>query len=125
MRGQENPQASMFSYVSLEQRVPKDHPLRTLRALVDGILANTSALFDQRYSHTGRPSIPPEQLLRALLVQILFTTRSERLLDTDIARPFFRRVLHLAQWQGFVSDERFSVDGTTIEAWPSHKSFVP
>jgi transposase len=125
MRGQENPQASMFSYVSLEQRVPKDHPLRTLRALVDGILANTSALFDQRYSHTGRPSIPPEQLLRALLVQILFTTRSERLLDTDIARPFFRRVLHLAQGQGFVSDERFSVDGTMIEAWASHKSFVP
>ena len=68
----------MFSYVSLEQRVPKDHPLRTLRALVDGILANMSALFDQRYSHTGRPSIPPEQLLRALLVQILFTIRSER-----------------------------------------------
>ena len=67
MRGQENPQASMFSYVSLEQRVPKDHPLRSLRALVGGILANMSTLFDERYSHTGRPSIPPEQLLRALL----------------------------------------------------------
>ena len=78
MRGHENPQASMFSYVSLEQRVPKDHPLRTLRTLVDGILANMSALFDERHSHTGRPSIPPEQLLRALLVQILFTIRSER-----------------------------------------------
>lgn len=64
--------------MSLEERVPKDHPLRTLRALVDGILANMSALFDERYSHTGRPSIPPEQLLRALLVQILFTIRSER-----------------------------------------------
>ncbi len=161
MRGQENTQASMFSYVSLEQRVPKDHPLRTLRALVDGILANMSALFDQRYSHTGRPSIPPEQLLRALLVQILFTIRSERqlveqldynllfrwfvglgmddavwdrtvfsinrdrLLGTDVARQFFRRVLHLAEWQGFVSDEHFSVDGTMIEAWASHKSFVP
>ena len=161
MRGQENTQASMFSYVSLEQRVPKDHPLRTLRALVDGILANMSALFDQRYSHTGRPSIPPEQLQRALLVQILFTIRSERqlveqldynllfrwfvglgmddavwdrtvfsinrdrLLGTDVARQFFRRVLHLAEWQGFVSDEHFSVDGTMIEAWASHKSFVP
>jgi transposase len=78
MRGQENPQTSMFSYVSLEQRVPKDHPLRALRALVDGILANMRALFDQRYSDTGRPSIPPEQLLRALLLQILFTIRSER-----------------------------------------------
>ncbi len=141
--------------------MPKDHPLRTLRALVDGILANMSALFDERYSHTGRPSIPPEQLLRALLVQILFTIRSERqlveqldynllfrwfvglgmddavwdrtvfsinrdrLLGTDVARQFFRRVLHLAEWQGFVSDEHFSVDGTLIEAWASHKSFVP
>ena len=157
MRGQENPQASMFSYVSLEQRVPKDHPLRTLRALVDGILANMSALFDQRYSHTGRPSIPPEQLLRALLVQILFTIRSERqlveqldynllfrwfvglgmddavwdrtvfsinrdrLLDTDVARQFFRRVLHLAEWQGFVSDEHFSVDGTMIHTPEHHR----
>jgi transposase len=64
MRGQENPQTPMFSYVSLEQRVPKDHPLRALRALVDGILANMSTLFDERYSHTGRPSIPPEQLKR-------------------------------------------------------------
>jgi hypothetical protein len=54
MCGQENPQTSMFSSVSLEQRVPKDHPLRALRALVDGILANMSTLFDERYSHTGR-----------------------------------------------------------------------
>ena len=67
----------MFSDIGLEQRVPKDHPLRTLRALADGILANVSALFDQRYLHTGRPSIPLEKLLRALLVQILFTIRSE------------------------------------------------
>lgn len=120
-----------------------------------------SALFDERYLRTGRPSIPPEQLLRALLVQILFTIRSERqlveqldynrlfrwlvglgmgdavwdrtvfsinrdrLLDSDVARQFFRRVLHLAEWQGFVSDEHFSVDGTMIEAWASHKSFIP
>ncbi len=78
MRGHENPQASMISYVSLEQRVPKDHPLRTLCALVDGILAKMSALFDRRYSHTGRPSISLEQLRRARLVQILFTIRSVR-----------------------------------------------
>ena len=78
MRGQENPQPSMFSFVSLEQRVSKDHPPRILRALVDGIFANMSALFDQRYSHTGRPSIAPQQLLRALLVHILVTIRSER-----------------------------------------------
>ena len=80
MRGQENPQLSMFSYLSLEHRIPADHPLRRLRLLVDGILANMSTLFDERYSHTGRPSIPPERLLRALLLQILFTVRSERLL---------------------------------------------
>lgn len=70
----------MFSYVSLNARVPTDHPLRRLRLLVDAILANMSGLFDASYSHTGRSSIPPEHLLRALLLQILFTIRSERLL---------------------------------------------
>lgn len=160
MRGMESWQNAMFSYVSLEERVPKDHPLRRLRILVNGILASMSPLFDERYSHTGRPSIPPEQLLRALLLQILFTVRSERqlmeqldynllyrwfiglgvddpvwdrtvfsinrerLLGTDLAREFFNRVLYLAEWRGFVSDEHFSVDGTLIEAWASHKSFV-
>jgi transposase len=63
----------MFSYVSLNARVPTDHPLRRLRLLVDAILANMSGLFDASYSHTGRPSIPPEHLLRALLLQILAT----------------------------------------------------
>ncbi len=69
----------MFSYVSLGARVPSDYPLRRLRLLVDAILANMSGLFDASYSHTRRPSITPEHLLRALL-QILFTIRSERLL---------------------------------------------
>jgi transposase len=160
MRGIESRQSAMFSYVDLEERVPADHPLRRMRALVNGILASMSPLFDERYSHTGRPSIPPEQLLRALLLQILFTVRSERqlmeqldynllfrwfvglgiddavwdrtvfsinrdrLLGSELAREFFNRVLYLAEWQGFVSDEHFSVDGTLIEAWASHKSFV-
>jgi transposase len=75
MRGQENPQALMFSYISLEHRVPSDHLLRLLRVLVDGILANMSAKLEERYSHTGRPSIPPEHLPRALLLQILFSVR--------------------------------------------------
>jgi len=78
MRGQPDPQTSMFSYVSLEDRVPRDHPVRRVRAVVDGILTNLSPQFDVRYSHTGRPSIPPEYLLRALLLQILFSVRSER-----------------------------------------------
>jgi transposase/IS5 family transposase len=160
MRGLEKRQNALFCYVSLEDRVPREHPLRRLRVLVNSILASMSSLLEERYSHTGRPSIPPEQLLRALLLQILFTVRSERqlmeqldynllyrwfvglgvddvvwdrtvfsinrdrLLGTDLAREFFNRVLYLAEWQGFVSDEHFSVDGTLIEAWASHKSFV-
>ena len=78
MRGVEEQQGAMFSDVSLDERVPDDHPLHRLRALVNGLLASMNKLFEERYSHTGRPSIPPEQLLRALLLQILFTVRSER-----------------------------------------------
>jgi len=73
MRGFETQQTAMFSYVSLDERVPSDHPLRRMQVLFNGNLASMSKLFDDRYSHTGRPSIPPEQLLRALLLQILFT----------------------------------------------------
>ena len=70
----------MFSYLSPEQRVRKDHPLRVIRQLTDEALQRLSRRFDQMYSWTGRPSIPPEKLLRALLLQILYTIRSERLL---------------------------------------------
>ena len=73
----------MFSYVSPEQRVPAEHPLRPLRPLrtmVDDILKQMSPRFAKLYADTGRPSIPPERLLRALLLQILYTVRSERLL---------------------------------------------
>ena len=70
----------MFSYLSPEQRVRKDHPLRVIRRLTDEALQRLSRRFDQMYSWTGRPSIPPEKLLRALLLQILYTIRSERLL---------------------------------------------
>lgn len=79
MRGHANPQSSMFSYVNLEERIPHEHPLRRLRVLVDAILGNMSRLFDECYSHTGRPSIPPEHLLRSLLLQTLFTVCSERM----------------------------------------------
>ncbi|WP_026687798.1 transposase, partial [Azovibrio restrictus] len=78
MRGADVMQGAMFSYVSLEDRIPAEHPLRRLRVLVDAILASMSALFDARYSHTGRPSVAPERLLRALLLQVLYTVRSER-----------------------------------------------
>lgn len=80
MRGGDQQQTDLFSYISPEQRVPKDHPLRAVRQLVDRVLRRMSADFEVMYSDTGRPSIPPERLLRALLIQVLYTVRSERLL---------------------------------------------
>src|SRR5215467_5018226 len=78
MRGDDQHQAEMFSYISPEQRVPKDHPLRPIRNLVDEILVELSPRLNKLYSKVGRPSIPPEKLLRALLLQTLYTIRSER-----------------------------------------------
>src|SRR6266851_10099188 len=80
MRGDDHQQAGMWSYIAPEQRVPADHPLRPIRAMVDTILAELSPAFAPLYSPVGRPSIPPEKLLRALLQQVLYSTRSERLL---------------------------------------------
>ena len=80
MRGSDVQQAAMFSYLSPEDRVPADHPLRPTRALTDRILAKMSFLFSAMYSSLGRPSIAPEKLLRALLLQVLYTIRSERML---------------------------------------------
>ena len=80
MRGTQNFQGAMFSYISLEERVPARHPLRKLRSLVDALLASMSAEFEAVYARRGRPSVPPEMLLKALLLQILFSIRSERLL---------------------------------------------
>jgi transposase len=80
MRGIETTQSAMFSYLSPEQRVPKDHPLRQVRVLCDIALKALSPEFNRMYSDIGRPSIAPEKLLRALLLQILYTIRSERML---------------------------------------------
>ena len=149
----------MFSYVSAEQRVPADHPLRAIRGLVDDVLREMSREFDGLYAKVGRPSVPPERLLRAQLLQVFYSIRSERLLmeqldynllfrwfvglemdepiwtptvftknrdrllNQDIARSFFGRVVERAQ--GLLSDEHFTVDGTLIEAWASQKSFQP
>ena len=157
MRGNDRQPDSMFSYVSPEQRVPPDHPLRAVRALVDDVLREMSREFDGLYAAVGRPSIPPERLLRAQLLQIFYSIRSERLLmeqldynllfrwfvgmemdepiwnptvftknrdrllNQDIARSFFRRVVDRAT--AVMSDEHFTVDGTLIEAWASQKSF--
>jgi transposase len=78
MRGADDRSGAMFSYVSLEDRVPADHPLRAIRAITDQALTRLSPRFDAIYVHFGRPSIAPEKLLRALLLQALYTIRSER-----------------------------------------------
>jgi transposase len=84
MRGEQNNQIEVFSYIPLESRIPKDHPLRPIREMVDRILKNLSGEFDRLYSHTGRPGVPPEQLLKALTLQVLFSIRSERQLVENI-----------------------------------------
>ena len=160
MRGNdERIQEGMFSYVALEDRIPATHPLRKVRKVTDLVLTSMTAEFDAMYSAVGRPSIPPERLLRALLLQVFFTIRSERmlmeqldynllfrwfvglsmeddvwaptvfsknrdrLLNQVVARQFFARVKQQAA--DLMSDEHFTVDGTLIEAWASHKSFRP
>jgi transposase len=159
MRGDDNLQEGMYSYLSPEKRVPADHPLRPIRKIVDEILKEMSPKFQKLYSDVGRPSIAPERLLRSLLLQIFYSVRSERmlieqlqynllfrwfvgmemdetvwnhavysknrerLLNEEIAESFFQRVLERAK--PYMSDEHFTVDGTLIEAWASHKSFRP
>lgn len=161
MRGDQRDEIQLFSYVPLEDRVPEKHPLRAIRGFVEPILVELSPRFDAIYASRGRPSIPPEQLLKALLLQVLYTIRSERmlceqlqynllfrwfvglgmegevwdpstfsknrdrLLDGEIAEAFFVAVRNEARRRGWVSDEHFTVDGTLLEAWASHKSFVP
>lgn len=84
MRGNDQQQDGVFSYVSMEQRVPNCHPLRRIRSMVDRALAELSGRFDELYATTGRPSIAPEKLLRALLLQALYGKRSERLLMEEL-----------------------------------------
>jgi transposase len=84
MRGDERFQDGIFSYVSLEQRVPQDHPLRAVRQLTHKVLQSLSGEFDQLYAASGRPSIAPEYILRALLLQVFYSVRSERLLVEQI-----------------------------------------
>lgn len=151
----------MFSYIQPEERIPADHPLRNIRELVREVLKGLSHSFDKLYSHEGRPSIPPEQLLSALLLQVFYGIRSERLLmeqlnynllfrwfvglspddpvwaatvftknrerlqQGDVFQKFMAKLLAHEKVKPLLSDEHFSVDGTLIEAWASHKSFKP
>jgi transposase len=161
MRGDDRQQPDLFLYGTLEQRVPDNHPLRPVRAMTDAALEALSPRFDALYAAKGRPSIAPEKLLRALLLQALYSIRSERmlveqieynllfrwfvglgmndsawnhavfsknrerLLGGEIAAEFFSCVVEQARALGLLSDEHFTVDGTLIQAWASHKSFRP
>src|ERR1700724_659740 len=104
MRGFDRPQTTMLTLVNPEKRVPANHPIRLIKALAEVALKELSPLFEQMYSQVGRPSIPPEQLLKASLLMAIYTVRSELKLT---------------------SDEHFTLDGTLIEAWASLKSFRP
>lgn len=84
MRGDLNPQPGMFSYIDLESRIPEQHPIRKIRRIVDEALVEIAPEFDAMYATNGRPSIPPEMLIRASLLQIFFTIRSERQLAERI-----------------------------------------
>jgi transposase len=161
MRGDDIQPAALFSDVQLEDRIPADHPLRVIRALIDPMLVALGPRFEALYAKHGRPSIAPEKLLRALLLQVLYTIRSarqlmeqlnynllfrwfvglgvdepvwvptvftknrERLLAGDIADALLHEVLRVAQTRGLLSNEHFTVDGTLLDAWASHKSFRP
>jgi transposase len=151
----------MWTTVSTEDLVPKDHPLRAIRAMVNAALDELSPAFAKMYSPIGRPSIAPEKQLRAILLQMFYSVRSERMLmeqlqynmlfrwfvglsidepvwdvtvftknrerflQGEVAGRFFEAVLGQARAAGLLSDEHFTVDGTLIEAWASHKSFRP
>lgn len=151
----------MLSSLSAEDLIPGDHPIRKIRRIVDEVLAELDGEFDAMYSRVGRPSIPPEHLLKATVLMALYSMRSERafcerlnydllfkwfvdlpidakafdpttftknrrrLLEAEIADRFFAAVVRQAQLRRYVSSEHFSVDGTLLEAWASHKSFKP
>ena len=161
MRGTDAMQESLFTVAKLDDFVPESHPLRNVRRLVNEALVKLNWLFDTMYAESGRDSIAPEKLIRAALLQVFYSVRSERqlmeqlrynllfrwfvgiglddgvwdhsvfsknrdrLLDHEVMETFFAEVMTLADQQGLLSREHFSVDGTLIQAWASHKSFRP
>jgi transposase len=164
MRGSGTFTESLFSLKKLDDFVPAKHSLRAIRAMVNDALSQLEDLFAGMHEDTskgGRPSIAPQKLLRAMLLQVLYSVRSERLLmeqvqynllfrwfiglsmDDSVWVPivftknrrrlieryavvtFFNEMLAQAERQDWLSKEHFSVDGTLIQAWASHKSFLP
>ncbi|AMR78324.1 IS5 family transposase [Cupriavidus nantongensis] len=163
MRGADTFTESLFTMRRLDDFVPKSHPLRSIRAMANQALVKMDRLFAQMYEDDikgGQPSIAPEKLLRAMLLQVLYSVRSERqlmeqtqynllfrwfiglsmddtvwvptvftknrerLIKHDAVIQFFNEVLAIAQKKNWLSGEHFSVDGTLIQAWAGHKSFV-
>lgn len=164
MRGSDTFTESLFNIKKLEDFVPATHPLRAIRAMVNDALSGLEDLFAGMYedaSKGGRPSIAPQKLLRAMLLQVLYSVRSERLLMEQVQYnllfrwfiglsmedsvwvptvfsknrqrliehgavvAFFNQILAQAEQKNWLSKEHFSVDGTLIQAWASHKSFIP
>ena len=151
----------MLMSLSPEDLIPPDHPIRRIRRVVEVVLAELDGDFDSMYAAGGRPSVPPEALLKATVLMALYSIRSERafcerlnydllfkwfldlpidarafdattfsknrkrLLDAEIADRFFAAVVAQARLRRYLSSEHFSVDGTLLEAWASHKSFKP
>jgi transposase len=131
MRGHADDQLPLFHVFCVEDRIRPDHPLRDIKRRVDRILEGMSAAFDAAYSRTGRPSVPPERLLKALLLMALYSVRSERQLceriDTDL---LFRWFLDLRPSDDAFDATTFThnrsrLDGTLIESLASAKSFRP
>ncbi len=161
VRGVPERQLAMLTRLSPEELIPADHPIRRICRVVDEVLAELDGEFTAMYATTGRPSVPPEQLLKANVLMALYSIRSgrafcerlnydllfkwfldlpidargfdpttftknrDRLLTHEIADRFFAAVVAQARLRRYVSSEHFSVDGTLLEAWASHKSFKP
>src|SRR5438128_7283875 len=161
MRGSSDRQLAMLSSLSPEDLIPADHPIRRIRKVVEAVLVDLDGEFDAMYAMTGRPSVPPEQLLKASVLMAMYSIRSERafcerlnydllfkwfldmaidarafdattfsknrrrLLNHEIADRFFAAVVAQAKLRRYTSSDHFSVDGTLLEAWASHKSFQP
>lgn len=159
MRGADVSQPALFITRTVADFVPQDHPLRALRELIDEALASLDRLFDRLYADLGKASVAPERLIRASLLQVLYTIRSERqlveqiqynllfrwfvglemddrvwhhstfsknrerLLDHAVLPELFAAVLAMARKRNLLSEDHFSIDGTLIDAWASHKSF--
>jgi transposase len=151
----------MLTTLSPEELVPKDHPIRRIRVVVDAVLTELDPVFEQMYAAGGRRSVPPETLLKATVLMAMYSIRSERafcerlnydllfkwfldmridqpafdattfsknrrrLLEHEVADGFFAAVVRQAKLRRYMSSEHFSVDGTLLKAWASHKSFKP